>query len=180
VVKGAKLKIFERLKQSEFMNEAYLLTGGNTGDRLLNLQQAYFKIEKQAGTILKKSAIYETAAWGLTAQSPFLNQALLLSTLFGPEELLQKLLHIEQESGRERIVKMGPRIIDIDILFYNNEIISTSDLIVPHPQIANRRFVLTPLNEIAPDFVHPVLHKTIAELLKICPDSLKVKKYTEM
>ncbi len=162
------------------MNDAYLLIGGNMGDRLLNLQQAYFKIEKQAGAIVKKSDVYETAAWGLTEQNAFLNQVLLISTVHTAEELLQKLLYIEQESGRKRIVKMGPRTIDIDILFYNNEIISTSDLTVPHPQIANRRFVLTPLNEIAPDFVHPVLQKTIGELLEKCTDNLEVKKYQEM
>jgi len=160
------------------MNEAYLLTGGNIGDRLMNLQQSCRKIEKEAGKVLKKSAIYETAAWGLTAQNAFLNQVLLISTTLAADELLQTLLHIEQQSGRKRTVKMGPRIIDIDILFYNNEIISTPDLTVPHPQIANRRFVLIPLNEIAPDFVHPVLQKTIEELLEICPDKLEVKEYT--
>lgn len=177
MIKGAKLKIFERLKQSESMNEVYLLTGGNMGDRLLNLQQAYLKIEKQAGTILKKSAVYETAAWGLTAQNAFLNQVLLLSTSSGAQELLQILLSIEQQSGRKRVIKMGPRVIDIDILFFNNEIISTANLTVPHPQIANRRFVLTPLNEIAPGFVHPVLQKTITQLLEMCQDNLDVKEY---
>ena len=160
------------------MNKAYLLTGGNIGDRLVSLQQARMKIEKQAGIVLKKSAVYETAAWGITDQNLFLNQVLLVSTSLPPEELLHTLLHIEQELGRKRIVKMGPRIIDIDILFYNNEIISTPVLTVPHPQIANRRFVLTPLNEIAPGFVHPGLQKTIAELLEICPDNLEVKKYS--
>lgn len=159
------------------MNEVYLLTGGNIGDRLMNLQQASLKIEKEAGTVLKKSAIYETAAWGLTDQNPFLNQVLLISTSSNPEDLLQTLLHIEQELGRKRMIKMGPRNIDIDILFYNNEIISSPNLTVPHPQIANRRFVLTPLNEIAPAFVHPVLQKTIAQLLEVCPDNLEVKKY---
>jgi 2-amino-4-hydroxy-6-hydroxymethyldihydropteridine diphosphokinase len=160
------------------MNDAYLLTGGNIGDRLVSLQQACMKIEKQAGIVLKKSAVYETAAWGITDQNLFLNQVLLVSTSLPPEELLHTLLNIEQELGRKRIMKMGPRIIDIDILFYNNEIISTPVLTVPHPQIANRRFVLTPLNEIAPGFVHPVLQKTIAELLEICPDELEVKKYS--
>ncbi len=160
------------------MNEAYLLTGGNIGDRLMNLRQACLKIEKEAGTVLKKSAVYETAAWGLTAQNPFLNQVLLISTSLAPEELLQTLLNIEQQSGRKRMVKMGPRIIDIDILFYNNEIILSAGLTVPHPQIANRRFVLTPLNEIAAGFVHPALQKTIAELLETCPDNLEVKKYS--
>jgi 2-amino-4-hydroxy-6-hydroxymethyldihydropteridine diphosphokinase len=160
------------------MNDAYLLTGGNIGNRLVSLQQACMKIEKQAGIVLQKSAVYETAAWGVTDQNLFLNQVLLVSTSLPPEELLHTLLHIEQELGRKRIVKMGPRIIDIDILFYNNEIISTPVLTVPHPQIANRRFVLTPLNEIAPCFVHPGLQKTIAELLEICPDNLEVKKYS--
>ena len=160
------------------MNDAYLLTGGNIGNRLVSLQQACMKIEKQAGIVLQKSAVYETAAWGVTDQNLFLNQVLLVSTSLPPEELLHTLLNIEQELGRKRIVKMGPRIIDIDILFYNNEIISTSVLTVPHPQIANRRFVLTPLNEIAPGFVHPGLQKTITELLEICPDNLEVKKYS--
>ena len=159
------------------MNQVYLLIGGNIGDRLLYLQLTGKEIEKQAGKILKKSDIYETAAWGLTNQNAFLNQVLLVSTSLSAEKLLQTLLQIELELGRERIVKMGQRIIDIDILFYNNEIISTSDLTVPHPQIANHRFVLTPLNDIAPDFVHPTLQKTIAGLLKICPDKLEVKKY---
>ncbi|HEX8676549.1 MAG TPA: 2-amino-4-hydroxy-6-hydroxymethyldihydropteridine diphosphokinase [Segetibacter sp.] len=162
------------------MNDAYLLTGGNIGDRLVSLQQACMKIEKQAGIVLKKSAVYETAAWGITDQNLFLNQVLLVSTSLPPEELLHTLLHIEQELGRKRIVKMGPRVIDIDILFYNNEIISTPVLTVPHPQIANRRFVLTPLNEIAPGFVHPGLQKTIAELLEICPDNLEVRKYSDV
>lgn len=162
------------------MNEVYLLTGGNMGNRLVNLQQASRKIKKQAGIVLKKSEVYETAAWGLTDQNPFLNQVLLVSTSLPPEELLQTLLRIEQELGRKRILKMGPRIIDIDILFYNNEIIATPGLTVPHPQIANRRFVLTPLNEIAPGFVHPGLQKTIKELLEICPDKLEVKKYTDV
>lgn len=160
------------------MNEVYLLTGGNVGDRLMNLQQASLKIEKEAGTVLKKSAIYETAAWGLTDQNSFLNQVLLISTASGAEDLLQTLLHIELELGRKRMIKMGPRNIDIDILFYNNEIISSPNLTVPHPQIANRRFVLTPLNEIARAFVHPVLQKTIAQLLEVCPDHLEVKKYS--
>lgn len=159
------------------MNDTYLLTGGNMGDRLSNLQLAYERVEKQVGTIIKKSGVYETEAWGKTDQSSFLNQVLLVSTSLSPDELLQTLLAIEQEMGRKRIEKMGPRIIDIDILFYNSYIISSPTLTVPHPQIANRRFVLTPLNEIAPRFVHPVLKKTITQLLQICPDKLEVKKY---
>jgi 2-amino-4-hydroxy-6-hydroxymethyldihydropteridine diphosphokinase len=171
------LKIFERLNQSYFMDEVYLLTGGNIGDRQLNLQRAYDLISSRIGLIAGKSAIYETAAWGLTDQAPFLNQVLCMTTNVDPQQLLQQLLQIEHELGRERVEKMGPRIIDIDILFYGNTIIQSPDLIVPHPRIAERRFVLTPLHEIAPHFIHPVLHKSITELLQTCPDPLAVKPY---
>lgn len=160
------------------MNDVYLLTGGNMGNRFTNLQDAHEKIERQAGVTIKKSAIYETAAWGLTAQNPFLNQVLLISTALNAKELLSTLLNIEQQLGRKRMEKMGPRTIDIDILFYNHEIVSSPHLTIPHPQIANRRFVLIPLNEIAPDFVHPVLQKTLVELLHDCTDQLEVSKYT--
>ena len=146
---------------------------------MMYLLTAYQMIEKSIGTILNSSGIYETAAWGLTNQNPFLNQVMLVSTNLAAEVLLENLLNIEQQFGRKRFEKMGPRTIDIDILFYNNEIISSPRLTVPHPQIANRRFVLAPLNEIAPDFVHPVLQKTITQLLETCPDQLEVKKYTE-
>src|SRR3954466_12662766 len=159
------------------MNEVYLLTGGNIGDPLSNLQLACEQIAKETGSLLQKSSIYETAAWGLTNQNSFLNQVLFVATPLPAQELLQTLLGIEKKLGRQRVEKMGPRTIDIDILFYNNDIISSTQLTVPHPQIANRRFVLTPLNEIAPGFVHPVLQKTIAELLEICPDNLEVKKF---
>jgi 2-amino-4-hydroxy-6-hydroxymethyldihydropteridine diphosphokinase len=158
------------------MNSAFLLTGGNIGDRQQNLEKAIQSIEKLAGKILKTSSFYETAAWGLKEQAPFLNQALLISTPLPPTNLLNTILQIELEMGRERLEKMGPRIIDIDILFYNNEIISLLNLTVPHPQIENRRFVLSPLNEIAPSFVHPVLKKTITDMLLTCPDKLEVKK----
>src|SRR4051812_45079808 len=102
------------------MNELYLLTGGNIGDRLLNLQLARELIATESGAILQKSGIYETAAWGITNQNSFLNQVLLVATILPAQELLQTLLGIEQKLGRQRIEKMGPRTIDIDILFYNN------------------------------------------------------------
>jgi 2-amino-4-hydroxy-6-hydroxymethyldihydropteridine diphosphokinase len=162
------------------MNEIFLLTGGNLGDRLEYLQKAYKLIESKVGTVLEKSSIYETAPWGYSEQQAFLNQVLCITTTLQPMELLQQLLCIELEMGRQRLEKMGPRVIDIDILFYGNQIISTPDLIVPHPRISERRFVLTPLGEIAPDFIHPVLKKTINELLEICGDQLEVKFYTAM
>jgi 2-amino-4-hydroxy-6-hydroxymethyldihydropteridine diphosphokinase len=162
------------------MNEIFLLTGGNLGDRLEYLQKAYKLIESKVGTVLEKSSIYETAPWGYSEQQAFLNQVLCITTTLQPMELLQQLLCIELEMGRQRLEKMGPRVIDIDILFYGNQIISTPDLMVPHPRISERRFVLTPLGEIAPGFIHPVLKKTINELLEICSDQLEVKIYTAM
>jgi 2-amino-4-hydroxy-6-hydroxymethyldihydropteridine diphosphokinase len=161
-----------------FMNNVYLLTGGNMGDRLHYLQKAYQLVESKAGTIVKKSSIYETAAWGFTEQQAFLNQVLCIDTTLEPGELLQQLLAIELHLGRERLEKMGPRLIDIDILFFGNENVSTSNLVIPHPRIAQRRFVLTPLNEIASHFIHPVLNKTIHELLSVCTDQLEVKVYS--
>lgn len=159
------------------MNETYLLTGGNMGDRLQHLEQAIAAIEHQVGNVVKKSSVYETAAWGFTAQPAFLNQVLCVNSELRPDELLRTLLGIEQQLGRKRFEKMGPRTIDLDILFYGNQIISTKDLIVPHPRIAERRFVLTPLNEIAAGFVHPVFKKTIRELLDECHDTLEVTLY---
>ncbi len=158
------------------MNTVYLMTGGNIGDRLQYLNNASVEIERLAGKIVAKSSIYETEAWGYINQQPFLNQVLKIETELQPSKLLQTLLEIELQSGRERKIKMGPRTIDIDILFYNNEIITTPTLTIPHSQIQNRRFVLTPLNEIAANLIHPVLQKNIAELLNECMDKLQVNK----
>ncbi|MDQ6813232.1 MAG: 2-amino-4-hydroxy-6-hydroxymethyldihydropteridine diphosphokinase [Bacteroidota bacterium] len=158
------------------MNDIYLLTGGNMGNRLHHLQSAFALIEKNAGRVVTRSSIYETAPWGNSLQEPFLNQVLSISSTLDPYDLLLQLLSIELELGRKRREKMGPRVIDIDILLYADQIISQADLIVPHPRMAERRFVLIPLNEIAPNFMHPVLHKTINELLKACPDRLEVIK----
>lgn len=158
------------------MNIAYLLTGGNIGDRLVHLQVAKTAIEKDCGIITNASDIYETEAWGGIDQLPFLNQALKLQTHLSATELLYCLLKIEQHMGRERIIKYGPRIIDIDILFFNMDIIDTEELKVPHPQMQHRRFVLQCLNDIAPHFIHPVLKKTVAQLLAECTDKLNVHK----
>jgi 2-amino-4-hydroxy-6-hydroxymethyldihydropteridine diphosphokinase len=156
------------------MNNVYLLIGGNLDDRVKNLSNSIDWIEKEVGPILKKSSIYETAAWGVTEQPSFLNQVLFVSTKLSAEDVLKTILSIEEKMGRKRVEKMGPRTIDIDILFYNDEIISFPNLSVPHPHIANRRFVLEPLAEIAPALVHPVLQKKTIELLKDCPDTLEV------
>ena len=158
------------------MNNAYLLIGGNEGDRIKYLQEARDHIEIHFGQIIQKSFIYETAAWGKTDQPNFLNQVLLIRTLLDAPALMQGILDIEKKMGRLRSEKFSQRIIDIDILFFNKEIITQPQLVVPHPEIQNRRFVLVPMNEIAPQFIHPVLQKTIHTLLKECMDELDVKK----
>ena len=159
------------------MNEVYLLTGGNIGNRLEYLSKAKEQIEKRCGSILKESSVYETAAWGKEDQGAFLNQVLKIETTLQPGELLKTILEIEEYLGRKRELKYGPRTIDIDILFFSNDIISQHSLKVPHPQMQNRRFVLAPLNEIAPDKIHPSLYKTISQLLAECPDPLAVNKF---
>lgn len=158
------------------MNTAYLLTGGNLGDRDGYLQQARELILQHCGVITAASSIYETAAWGLTDQPAFFNQALELKTQLEPEELMRCLLRLEKTMGRKRIVKMGPRIIDLDILLVGDKIISTDLLTLPHPALPSRKFALLPLAEIAPTLVHPVLHKTIQQLLEACTDTLDVQK----
>ena len=160
------------------MKHAYLLTGGNLGNRAENLLRASRLIHENAGSILKQSNLYETAAWGKTTQPDYLNQALLIETPLESNALLECLLSIEKQLGRVRQEKYDARCIDIDILFFENEVIHSKDLIVPHPQLQNRRFVLIPLNEIAPGFIHPVLHKSISTLLDECADPLNVKKYS--
>jgi 2-amino-4-hydroxy-6-hydroxymethyldihydropteridine diphosphokinase len=158
------------------MNVAYLLIGGNLGNRSANLQNALHQIEKNCGKILDLSAIYETAAWGLTNQPSFYNQALILETNLTPNALMEELLSIETNMGRIRSLKLGPRIIDLDILLIDQLILNTELLTLPHPSMAQRRFVLLPLAEIAPNLVHPILQKTIQELLLVCIDQLDVQK----
>ena len=161
-----------------FMNRAYLLTGGNMGDREGNLAKARDLITRYCGTIIISSALYETAAWGKTDQPPFLNQALEVDTSLNAKQLLRRILKAERTMGRIRKEKYGPRIIDIDILLFNDERHNYQFLNLPHPELQNRRFALMPLAEIAPDIIHPVLIKSISELLHECPDKLEVKKYS--
>jgi len=159
------------------MNTAFLLIGGNLGDRLGNLAQARIAIAAHCGTIASTSAIYETAAWGLEEQPPFLNQALALQTFSKPHTLLQCLLEVEKSLGRVREKKYGPRLIDIDILLYDAIVLNTSNLKIPHPELQNRRFALTCLADIAPGVMHPLFQKSIATLLAECTDPLAVHKF---
>ena len=154
----------------------YLLLGTNIGDRNKNLANALDAIAHTAGRIRKKSAVYQTEAWGKTDQPEFLNQVVEIDTTLDPDTLLAEILSIEKMMGRERKEQWGERIIDIDILLFGNEITETPKLSIPHPQLPNRRFTLVPLNELIPDFIHPVLQKKISELLEACTDTLEVRK----
>ena len=157
--------------------KAYLLLGSNLGDREGNLLRARGLIMEKAGEILQSSKIYETAAWGKIDQPAFLNQVITVNTTHEAQALLGQLLDIERMLGRERIIKWGKRTIDIDILLYGNEVINHPNLVIPHPGIAQRRFTLLPLVEVSAHLVHPVLKKTMAQLLTACTDLLPVVPY---
>jgi 2-amino-4-hydroxy-6-hydroxymethyldihydropteridine diphosphokinase len=159
-----------------FINKAYLLTGGNLGNRLNNLAEARKLIEQHCGKIVRQSFIYETAAWGFKDQPDFYNQALEIATALSSEELMKTILMIEEKMGRRREIKMGPRIIDIDILLFNDEIIHQPHLTIPHERLHERRFALMPLAEIAPDLIHPGFKKSIKQLLFESTDTLNVRK----
>ena len=151
--------------------------GGNVGDSKKSLLDAAAILQAEHGTIVRKSSIYNTAPWGKTDQQNFLNQALLLETALSPRELMKNILQIEEKMGRQRLEKNGPRVIDIDILLYNDLILEDHLLTIPHPELQYRRFALIPLSEIAPTFIHPVLKKNIQQLLLDCQDHLEVSLF---
>jgi 2-amino-4-hydroxy-6-hydroxymethyldihydropteridine diphosphokinase len=158
------------------MNTAYLLIGGNQGNRMHYLHRATEAITVHCGHVARLSGIYETEAWGIRDQDSFLNRALEVHTQLSAFDLLACVLRIEERLGREREVKYGPRTIDIDILLFNSEVIRTENLVVPHPHMQHRRFALQCLHDIAPHIVHPVFQKPITQLLQECSDPLKVTK----
>lgn len=159
----------------EKKNIVYLHTGSNLGNREENLSKVNDLITKFIGKIVTESRLYETEAWGVTDQPNFYNQALKVETNLKPQAILEKTLQIENEDfNRIRTEKWTARIIDIDILFYNDEVIKTDDLVIPHPHLHQRNFVLIPLMEIAGEMEHPILKETIEDLYWKSEDSLEV------
>lgn len=160
------------------MNTSYLLLGSNLGDRSENLKLAQRNLEDMVGRIDSFSSIYETEAWGKEDQQSFLNQALKIGTSQSANEVLENCLAIELALGRKRMEKWAERTIDIDILFFNNEVINAPRLTVPHPEIQKRRFALIPMLQLAPRLMHPILDKTIEQLEEECIDPLEVWEYS--
>lgn len=158
------------------MHTVYLILGSNLGDSGQQLANAAQLIQDRVGDIVRTSAIYETAAWGVNNQPNYLNQVLQVDTILVPEQTLKEVLQIETVLGRKRNVKWEARIIDIDILFYDAAILNTPTLKIPHPLLHLRRFVLAPLMEIAPDLVHPLYQMGIADLFEKLDDNLSVKR----
>jgi len=159
-----------------YKNTAFVLLGGNIEPRKSFLQEAEEKINLKSGYISNKSAIYETEAWGFESENNFLNILLKVETNYSANELLNSLLEIEMELGRKRNKSQGysSRTLDADIIYFNNDIINEKDLIIPHPRLQFRKFVLEPLCEIAPYYVHPIFNKTNLKLLDECSDESKV------
>lgn len=155
-------------------HHVFLLLGSNVGDRMQHLTDARKAIERNIGTIIQASRVYETEAWGVELQGPFLNQALEIETALSPEEVLQVAQSVEHQSGRTRSERWGPRTLDIDIAFYDDRIINSADLTVPHPGIHQRNFALIPLIEIAGHMMHPVLQTTLKELFEQSTDRREV------
>ena len=152
----------------------YLLLGANLNDRIATLRRAVELIGERLGTVVQQSSLYETAPWGVVDQPSYINQVLAVETMLAPEAVLAQTQDIEQELGRIRREKWGARVIDIDILYFDQRILKTETLTIPHPYLHQRRFTLVPLAEIAPDFLHPVLLKTTTMLLAMCQDEGEV------
>jgi 2-amino-4-hydroxy-6-hydroxymethyldihydropteridine diphosphokinase len=184
------------------MKEVYILLGSNRGDRQGFISRAIDMIDLQAGSVCRKSALYETGPWGFEDPTPFLNQVVEIDTTLRPEDLLEQLLTIETKLGRIRPfdgcgcgipLSIAPggghenaeppayagRTIDLDILFYGQQLVFTDLLMIPHPRLHERRFTLVPMNELSTEFIHPLLKKSMAALLRDCTDSSKVSIFSQ-
>ncbi len=158
-------------------NQAFIALGSNLEDPLEKCREAATRLQAVSGISIEAlSSYYKTEPLGQPDQPWYINAVAEIKTNLDPMVLLHTLLHVEKQMGRERTDKWGPRLIDLDLLFYGNSVLNIANLKLPHPEIPNRKFVLAPLEEIAPDHVHPVLQKTVRELLSELPDDLKVDR----
>ena len=158
------------------MEEAYLLLGSNIGESKKYISDAIDFIKKNIGSVTAQSSLYQTASWGKTDQPDFINQVVRVETILDPQKLLENILVIEKKLGRERTEKWGSRTIDIDLLFFGDQIVKEDNLVVPHPYLHERRFTLMPLIEIDPELLHPVFKETITQLYSKLNDNLSVIK----
>ncbi|MFY9152741.1 MAG: 2-amino-4-hydroxy-6-hydroxymethyldihydropteridine diphosphokinase [Prolixibacteraceae bacterium] len=159
------------------MSKLYLLLGGNLGDKRKIFSEALLLLGHRLGTITAQSAVYETEPWGFQSADLFWNQVIEIATILSPEEVLNQTQQIEHELGRIRkSIQYDSRLIDIDLLFYDDLILNRENLILPHPRIQERKFALVPLCEIAPNLIHPVFQKSCVQILEACNDPLKVEK----
>ena len=157
------------------MGISYLMLGGNIGDRMNYLQQSIDLLQRHVGRVIALSAVYESEPWGFADHRWFLNQVAVIETDHSPIALLEAVQKIEQTLGRVRDGGYHARTIDIDILLYNHQIINNPELVIPHPRMEKRMFVLMPMAELAPDMTHPVLHRSMKYLKDHCKDTMKVR-----
>ena len=163
--------------QPEENREIFISLGSNMGNRHEHLMNAIGAIEENIGRVLARSDIYETEAWGKKDQDDFLNMVIEVASTHDEMDVLKKMLSIEADMGRERSERWSPRIIDLDLLFYGQRKVKSANLTLPHPEIQNRHFVLRPMTEIAPKFIHPVFQQSMQYLSTTCKDTSTVRRY---